>query len=147
MDKDVVQQKLLSLQRCIQRIREKTPAEAEMLEADFDLQDIVVLNLQRAVQISIDISTHILADTSSVPSTMAEAFLLLQREGVLSKDVAKNMSRSVGLRNVAVHEYTNLDWDVVHAVALHHLDDFVHFGEEIVSWLNAHDKNLKKGCS
>ncbi|SHI99923.1 type VII toxin-antitoxin system HepT family RNase toxin [Halodesulfovibrio aestuarii] len=139
MDKEVVQQKLLLLQRCIQRVKEKTPAEAEILEADFDLQDIVVLNLQRAVQISIDISTHILADTLSVPSTMAEAFLLLHREGVLSKDVAKSMSRSVGLRNVAVHEYTNLDWDVVHAVALHHLDDFIHFGEEVVSWLDVHD--------
>lgn len=138
MEKEVVQQKLLSLQRCIQRIREKTPADAESLEGDFDLQDIVVLNLQRAVQISIDIATHILADTSSVPSTMAEAFLLLHQEKVLSKDVAKNLSRSVGLRNVAVHEYINLDWAVVHAVALHHLGDFVQFGEEIVTWLDTH---------
>ncbi|MCG8530712.1 MAG: DUF86 domain-containing protein [Desulfovibrionales bacterium] len=136
MDKEVVQQKLLSLQRCIQRIREKTPEDAEVLEGNFDLQDIIVLNLQRAVQISIDIATHVLAETSSVPSTMAEAFLMLHQEGVLSKEVAKNMSRSVGLRNVAVHEYINLDWDIVHAVALHHLNDFIRFGEEVNDWVN-----------
>ena len=135
MDKAVVQQKLLSLQRCIQRIREKTPESATTLEGDFDLQDIIVLNLQRAVQISIDIATHVLAETTSSPSTMAEAFLLLHQEHVLSQDVAKRMSRSVGLRNVAVHEYTNLDWNIVHTVALHHLSDFVQYGEEITEWI------------
>ena len=136
MDKTVVQQKLLSLQRCIQRISEKTPEQAEVLEGNFDLQDILVLNLQRAVQISTDIATYVLAETSSIPSTMAEAFLMLHQEGVLSQEVAKNMSRSVGLRNVAVHEYTNLDWEIVHAVALHHLIDFIRFGEEVYGWVN-----------
>ena len=108
MDTDVIKAKLVSLQRCMQRIRHKTPSSAQHLAADFDLQDILILNLQRAVQISTDIATTILAESSSVPSTMAEAFLLLHRQGVLSESVAHKLAKSVGLRNIAVHEYTAL---------------------------------------
>ena len=135
MDTDVIKAKLVSLQRCMQRIRTKTPGSAQELAADFDLQDILVLNLQRAVQISTDIATTILAESASVPPTMAEAFLLLHRQGVLSENVARKMAKSVGLRNIAVHEYTSLDWNVVYAVAHTHIDDFAEFGREISAWV------------
>lgn len=137
MDMDVIKTKLVSLQRCMERIRQKTPANAQQLAEDFDLQDILILNLQRAVQISIDIATSILADSPAVPSTMAEAFLLLHRQGVLSEAVARKLAKSVGLRNIAVHEYTSLDWDVVYAVAHTHIEDFAEFGREISAWVKS----------
>lgn len=43
MDREVVEQKLESLRRCLQRVETKCPAEADTLAADFDLQDIVSL--------------------------------------------------------------------------------------------------------
>ena len=135
MDTDVIKTKLVSLQRCMERIRQKTPANAQQLEEDFDLQDILILNLQRAVQISTDIATSILAESPAVPSTMAEAFLLLHKQGMLSENVARKLAKSVGLRNIAVHEYTNLDWSVVHAVAHTHIEDFAEFGREISAWV------------
>ena len=49
MDLEVVEQKLESLRRCLQRIESKCPADAQTLAADFDLQDIVSLNLKKAV--------------------------------------------------------------------------------------------------
>ena len=137
MNTDVIKTKLVSLQRCMERIRQKTPANAQQLAEDFDLQDILILNLQRAVQISIDIATSILADSPAVPSTMAEAFLLLHRQGVLSEAVARKLAKSVGLRNIAVHEYTSLDWNVVYAVAQTHIEDFAEFGREISAWVKS----------
>ena len=137
MDTDVIKAKLVSLQRCMLRIRQKTPATAQQLAADFDLQDILILNLQRAVQISTDIATSILAESPAVPSTMAEAFLLLHKQGMLSENVARKLAKSVGLRNIAVHEYTNLNWNVVYAVAHTHIEDFAEFGREISTWLKS----------
>ena len=139
MDTNVIKTKLVSLQRCMERIRQKTPANAQQLAEDFDLQDILILNLQRAVQISIDIATSILADSPAVPSTMAEAFLLLHRQGVLSEAVARKLAKSVGLRNIAVHEYTSLDWNVVYAVAHTHIEVFAEFGREISAWVKSRD--------
>ena len=61
MDREVVEQKLESLRRCLQRIQAKCPADAESLVADFDLQDIVSLNLSRAVQLCVEIGAHLIA--------------------------------------------------------------------------------------
>ncbi|MBN8726451.1 MAG: hypothetical protein J0H15_01940 [Xanthomonadales bacterium] len=53
MDPLIVARKLDSLQRCLQRVREKCPENPAHLAADPDLQDIVVLNLSRAVQLCV----------------------------------------------------------------------------------------------
>ena len=49
--------------------------------------------------------------------------------------VARKLAKSVGLRNIAVHEYTSLDWNVVYAVAHTHIEDFAEFGREISAWV------------
>ncbi|HWV46365.1 MAG TPA: hypothetical protein VN039_10185 [Nitrospira sp.] len=45
MDRDLVETKLESLRRCVQRIAEKTPSSVDQLIRDPDAQDIIALNL------------------------------------------------------------------------------------------------------
>lgn len=47
MDRAVVLNKLESLRRCVKRIQDKTPTKYEELVDDYDLQDIITLNLER----------------------------------------------------------------------------------------------------
>ena len=73
MDREIVEQKLESLRRCLQRVQIKCPPDASTLEADFDLQDIVTLNLSRAVQLCVDIAAHCIAATElPAPATMVK---------------------------------------------------------------------------
>ncbi len=44
MDREVIEQKLESLRRCLQRVVEKCPPDPATLGRDPDLQDIVTLN-------------------------------------------------------------------------------------------------------
>lgn len=69
MDRQVIDQKLESLRRCLQRIQEKFPADAAELQSNFDLQDIIALNLNlsRAVQLTVDIGSHIIS-TMNMPA-------------------------------------------------------------------------------
>lgn len=67
MDRLIVERKLDSLHRCIERVTSRRPASVEALEADVDLQDVLVLNLSRAVQ-SPCMRTTPLTGTSSTPS-------------------------------------------------------------------------------
>ena len=50
VDKKVISEKLQSLERCLERIKLHTPPSVEILKTDFDKQDLVCLNLQRAVR-------------------------------------------------------------------------------------------------
>jgi uncharacterized protein YutE (UPF0331/DUF86 family) len=86
MDREIVEEKLESLRRCVHRVSEKCPATVEGLVHDFDLQDILVLNLSRAVQLCVDVAAHLIADMEiPPPETMGNAFDALAGAGVLDQ--------------------------------------------------------------
>ncbi len=124
MDREVVEQKLESLRRCLRRIETKCPTDAATLNADIDLQDIVSLSLSRAVQISVDIGAHLIAGMEvPPPDTMGQTFDLLAQEGVLNIELAGNLKKAVGFRNIAIHNYESINWDIVHSIVKYHLAD------------------------
>lgn len=132
MDREVVEQKLESLRRCLQRIETKCPADAETLVADLDLQDIVSLNLSRAVQLCVDIGAHLIAGMDvPPPDTMGQTFDLLAQSGVLSATLASSLKKAVGFRNIAVHSYETINWHIVHSIAKNHLTDFSAFAKVV----------------
>lgn len=136
MDREIVEQKLESLRRCLIRIEKKCPADALALAADFDLQDIVSLNLSRAVQLSVDIGAHLIASMDvPPPGTMGQTFDLLAQQGVLRKELANSLKKSVGFRNIAVHNYDSINWLIVHSIVKNHLVEFSEFAKAIVEWL------------
>ena len=135
MDKQIVDQKLESLRRCIERIQEKLPVTAKDLATDFDKQDIVSLNLSRAVQLTVDIGVHIISGLSSpVPGTMGQTFDVLADKHVVTKELAVQLKKSVGFRNIAVHNYDAINWDIVHSIVDLHLKDFSEFAKAVVAW-------------
>jgi uncharacterized protein YutE (UPF0331/DUF86 family) len=138
MDREVVEQKLESLRRCLLRIETKCPADAVTLAADIDLQDIVSLNLSRAVQISVDIGAHLIAGMEVLPpDTMGQTFDLLAQEGVLSNELASSLRKAVGFRNIAVHSYESINWNIVHSIVKYHLKDFSEFAKVVAVKLEA----------
>jgi len=138
MDKLLVNAKIDSVIRCIQRVEDKTADNFETFEADIDAQDIVVLNLSRAVQLCVDIAMHMISSSKlPVPQTMAASFEKLCAINVISEDLANKMIKSVGFRNVAIHSYDDIDLAIVYSIAHDHLQDFKKFVREIVDYVDS----------
>jgi uncharacterized protein YutE (UPF0331/DUF86 family) len=136
VDRQLVEQKLESLRRCVERVSEKTPEDARVLAADPDLQDILAVNLTRAVQISVDIAAHLIAGLRSpAPDTMGEAFDILATQGVIPTSLADRLKQAVGFRNIAVHQYRDIDWTIVHGIARNRLSDFEEFARAVLGAL------------
>ncbi len=136
MDRDLVESKLESLRRCVERIADKTPSSVDQLLRDPDIQDIIALNLQRAVQLSVDVASHLIAETDAVPpSTMAENFEVLQKLQIINPALAERLTKAVGFRNIAVHSYHSINWNVVYQICTHHLDEFRQFTKAVVHHL------------
>ena len=132
MDPLILAEKLEALRRCIKRVEAKRASSAKELREDLDRQDIVSLNLTRAVQLCVDIASHVLTDTEQpAPQTMGEAFDLLAAEAVISGDLSKRLRAAVGFRNVAIHSYHTVNWDIVHRISHEGLDDFRRFAAAI----------------
>ncbi|WP_429885848.1 type VII toxin-antitoxin system HepT family RNase toxin [Geoalkalibacter halelectricus] len=124
-----------ALQRCLARIAAKTPASVDLLQNDLDAQDIIALNLERAVQVCVDIAAHVVAQHSApAPSTMGEGFDRLHELEVISEQTALRMKNAVGFRNISVHEYQKIDWLIVYRIITEHLDDFRDFARQVLNW-------------
>lgn len=129
----VIEQKLESLRRALLRITEKCPEDAAALAKNIDAQDILTLNLTRAIQLCVDIGSHLISATNlPPPDTMGETFDVLQQAGIISADLAMRMKRTVGFRNIAVHNYEAINWGIVYAIARFHLSDFEEFAKAVV---------------
>jgi uncharacterized protein YutE (UPF0331/DUF86 family) len=133
MADDVVLNKAATIERCLQRVLEEYAGNKQNLAANQTKQDAIVLNLQRACETAIDLAMYVISRRKlGVPQDSRDAFTLLQTAGILSADLATQMQRMVGFRNVAVHEYTRLNLDVVLAIITKQLDDFRTFSSTIV---------------
>jgi uncharacterized protein YutE (UPF0331/DUF86 family) len=66
-----------------------------------------------------------------VPQSNAEAFALLERAGLIAPDLAKSLRGMAGFRNVAVHQYEELDLDVLRWVVDSGYRDWTRLGEAL----------------
>jgi uncharacterized protein YutE (UPF0331/DUF86 family) len=124
---DVLLNKKASIERCLQRVRTKWQQPRLLpLEDDFDTQDIVVLNLLRACELSIDMANHVIRSRQlGLPQNSKESFQLLQGAGIITPEMSDRMQRMVGFRNIGVHEYQKLDLGRLGQIIDHYLDDLV----------------------
>ncbi len=132
MDREVISAKLEALRRCVQRIKDKTPASAAVLLEDYDLQDIICINLERSVQTCVDLASHIIAESDlPAPGSMSEAFERLRQLKLIPDELAARLTKAVGFRNVAVHAYREMDWEIVYGIITTRLADFVDFARAV----------------
>ncbi|KCZ73109.1 hypothetical protein ANME2D_00168 [Candidatus Methanoperedens nitroreducens] len=89
----------------------------EELRADRDKRNMVLHAMLVSIQASIDIATYIIAQRGlEKPSTYRETFEILGRQGLISKELADELSDLAGFRNVLVHIYWGLNLDEVYGV-------------------------------
>jgi uncharacterized protein YutE (UPF0331/DUF86 family) len=133
VDRDILLEKTAIIQRCLKRIQDVTDLSVESLD-HVDVQDIFVLNLQRAIQASVDIAAHIIAyEGLGLPDTLKDHFQLLAQNKIISIDLEQKLYAMVGFRNIAVHEYQNIDKEILKSILQNNLRDIEEFYQEILS--------------
>jgi len=135
MNSVVIESKLESLRRCLDLITSKKPDTLNQLLEDIDIQDIIALNLERSVQLCVDIANHILSSLDDAPAmTMAESFERLSEKKIIPDELGKNLKKAVGFRNLSVHAYDKIDWHLVWNILEGDLKDLVRFLEYVESF-------------
>ena len=123
MTPDVALAKLASSETCLRRIRAVTRNDPARLE-DIDVQDIVVLNLQRAIQSAIDLAAHLLATGHlGLPQSLKEHFTLLVSGGIIEPALGHRLEAMAGFRNIAVHDYQAIKPEILKHIVADRLTD------------------------
>jgi uncharacterized protein YutE (UPF0331/DUF86 family) len=127
---DILLNKAAIIERCIRRIGEE--ARACPGYDDFSHVDALTLNIERACQASIDMAMHVVAEKHlGVPQSNAEAFALLEKAGIIGKELSKSLRGMAGFRNVAVHQYEELDMGVLRWVVETGHRDWIKLGDAL----------------
>ena len=67
------------------------------------------------MQVSVDILSHQLAEMDASPDSYRETFVPAGAHGLVPDDLSERLSRAAGLRNVLVHMYEDIDYEIVAA--------------------------------
>ena len=124
VDNDLILAKASSVKRHLRRIEEKRNIDLKTFLNDIDRQESILFNLQMAIQKCVDIAAHIISDEGfGVPGSTNEMFYLLEENGYLPGDITEKMVKSVGFRNLIVHEYDKIDLGLVYEIAKNDIKD------------------------
>jgi uncharacterized protein YutE (UPF0331/DUF86 family) len=135
---DVTAQKITSVQRCVARAREALAAAGTEFRTNHNLQDAAILNVIRACDTSIDLANMLIRrGRFGIPTESRDSFAILMREQIIAPELGDRLKKMVGFRNLAVHQYRELDMAIVAAVIRENLDDVVSFAQQVRSQMEA----------
>lgn len=123
---DIILNKISTIEKCIKRIHKEY--DEDQWETNITKQDSVILNLQRACEAAIDLATRIVRlKKLGIPQTSRDVFIFLENEGIIPKQLSRNLQAMVGFRNIAVHDYQKVNLIIVRAIITNNLSDFEKF--------------------
>lgn len=121
------------MERCIKRINEEYEDDPNHLQ-DYHRLDGIVLNLQRACEIAIDMAMYVVSTRKlGIPQTKKEAFELLEKNHLISVQMLKEMKGMTGFRGYAVHDYKEIDEEILQDVIENHLTSLIDFAREMIN--------------
>ncbi len=125
----VVLNKKLSIERSIAQARKYYALKGELpFEEDYLKQDAVALNVQRACELCIDIANHLIRTRKlGLPQDSKDSFSSLERAGLVDAATAAPLRAMLGFRNILVHQYQQLDLEVLVEVVEKRLDELLAF--------------------
>ncbi|MDP2811758.1 MAG: DUF86 domain-containing protein [Rhodocyclaceae bacterium] len=130
---DVLLGKAAIIERCLKRIDEEYRGHEAELATNLTRQDAILLNLQRVCEASIDAAMHLVRrNRLGIPTESRQAFTQLVQASLLDRELGKHLEGMVGFRNIAVHNYRELDIDVVRSILSDRLGDMKTFAERLV---------------
>jgi uncharacterized protein YutE (UPF0331/DUF86 family) len=128
---DVFLAKLTSIERCLARIRTVTGGDPATVR-NLDVQEIVLLNLQRAIQAVLYLAAHVIASNDwGLPDSQRQHITILEQHGVVATDLADRLRAMVGFRNIAVHEYQALEPAILERIVERHLGDLEDYADAV----------------
>lgn len=123
----------------LERMEIPSPAE---VEKDQDIQHLLNHRLHTAVEICIDIGSHIASALKlGGYQEAADVFELLARHRIIDENLLAKMTDAIKARNVLVHKYADIDYQLIIRNLEDDIADLREFGGQINEFLKKQTDN------
>lgn len=137
VDETLILRKLADLDQYYGQISEYAKITVEKYHGDWKLQRIIERTLQMMIETCVDIAGHIIADSKfKIPDSYADTFRILSENNIISKELCRTMIQISKFRNVIVHNYDQVDAEIVVEILSKRLTDFNTYKDAIIHWLH-----------
>lgn len=136
VSREIVERLLEELAGRLNKLHQLREVPWPEFQADWKLVCATERVLQTAIQAVLDVGAHILAEFEDnqweeyrdIPERLA-------RHGVIPKELVPPLQGMVGMRNVLVHQYVEVDTKRLYQLVQQRLGDFDLFMQAVLSWL------------
>lgn len=138
LDKNVIRRRLIRLDRLLKSLEKYAGVTREEYVQNEELQSIIERRLQLLAQICIDIASYLIARLDlEVPDEEDNVFISLAKAGLLRDSLANRLKGLVRFRNILVHDYLEIDQEIVFENFKKNVQDFKDFATEIATYLES----------
>ncbi|MEK6577509.1 MAG: DUF86 domain-containing protein [Nitrospirota bacterium] len=133
----IIENKISAIKKYLKILERYKKYSRKNIEEDIDIRGAVERYLYLAVQAVIDLAEAVIAYKNlRKPTTMSEAFYILNEEDVISAQLTEKMAKMVGFRNVMAHDYENINYDIVYEVLQNRIKEIEEFIKkmEAIKW-------------
>jgi len=135
-EEEKVSRKIGSMKKYVDFLRSYQSVTKERLEEDYELRSAIERNFHLAIESALDIGEIIIsAEDFEKPEDYKSVILILGKHKVIPIDFAERFAKAVGLRNILVHMYEEVDIEKLHSYLQNNLGDFDEFAKYIARYL------------
>ncbi|MBU1046131.1 DUF86 domain-containing protein [Patescibacteria group bacterium] len=139
INNDFIKRKISLIEEELVRLKEFSQYSFEEIVRDFKKQAIVERLLERIISRALDINQHLISELykeeMAPPKSYKETFLRLAELEVYPKDFGESIAKSVGTRNILVHEYDEVDYSRIYSSVADCLKDYRQYCDYILRFL------------
>ncbi|MGK7921434.1 MAG: DUF86 domain-containing protein [Trichodesmium sp.] len=138
MEPEVINKRIELLMKYIERLQSFESVSLDEYLNNFDLQLIAERLIQLIVEVASDINSYLLVQIyHKTPESYFESFIEAGKQGIITQELAAELSQSAGMRNRLVHQYQKINHHLVFAAIPIILEKFPIFIRQIITYLNS----------
>ncbi len=133
IDKDLIEAKFDIIEKNLKFIEKNYKGKiAEEIEKDYRDYQALKFSLFETIEACIDIANHIIAgERLERVEEYAKMFLVLGKNGIISKELAGMLAKMAKFRNFLIHRYGEVNTEYIVEIVNEHLKDIVEYIKEI----------------
>lgn len=137
LDKQLIQDKIRLIQNDLLHLKEYQDLSVDEVIKNYEKHKVIERIIEIVVNEAVDINQHVIVELGEgkLPFDYKESFLLLGDLGILPKEFSQEISKSVGLRNILVHQYRTLDEKIFYHSIKDCLSQYTNYCRYILEFL------------
>jgi uncharacterized protein YutE (UPF0331/DUF86 family) len=138
IDKKLIEDRIKEIRKRRKLLEKYQEMDFEEFSSDLEIYELALRHLQVMIQAAMDIGKHIAAVKNfEAPEKASKIFTILSDNSVINNDLAEELNKAGGARNIIVHEYLGINLQKIYHHIQTDLSDFDQFVVEIDKFISS----------